>query len=432
MLDRLRQFVNESNSTNSSLDKLEVIKKFSQDEDVMKILRYTYTPYRQYHVTSATCKKRSDLVNTKASHYSIFHLLNDLSDRVITGHDAIRAVNGFIAANPEYQDLIYDILDRNLKTRSTASMINKVVPGLIPTFKVALAATYNDSTKKKVSLAKDDWYVSHKLDGIRCVAYVDENGNVTFFSRAGKEFETLNKVAEQIREANLRNMVLDGEICLIDENGNENFQDIIKEIKRKDHTIQNPRFLIFDFLTLEEFDSATSARTFSERQAALKELFSQNDFHQVLVHLPQTLVKSEEELERHIQHAAKMNWEGLMLRKDVPYQGKRSNDIMKIKSFYDAEYRVVDIEFSVNRVIVNGKEVEEEMLSNIVIFHRGNRVQVGSGFSLEERRLYYRNPELILNKVVTVQYFEETKNQTGTYSLRFPVIKAVHGNEREL
>ena len=432
MLNRLRQFVNESNNTNSSLDKLEVIRKFSQDTEVMSILSLTYSPYRQYYVTSKNCKKRSDLVNAESSYSDIIQLLNDLSNRVITGHDAIRAVNSFVANNLEYQDLIYDILDRNLKTRSTAAMINKVVPGFIPEFNVALSATYDESTKKKVNLVKNDWYVSHKLDGVRCIAYVNEYGNVTFFSRAGKQFETLDKVAEEIRKHNLCDIVLDGEICLIDENGNENFQDIIKEIKRKDHTIQNPRFLIFDVLTLEEFDNATSTRNFSERQATLKELFSQNDFHQTLVHLSQTLVKSEEELEKHIQHAAKMNWEGLMLRKDAPYQGKRSNDIMKIKSFYDAEYRVVDVEFSVNRVIVNGKEVEEEMLSNIVIFHRGNRVQVGSGFSLDERRLYYRNPELILNKVVTVQYFEETKNQTGTYSLRFPVIKAVHGNEREL
>jgi len=432
LLNRLRQFVNESNNTNSSLDKLEVIRKFSQDTEVMSILSLTYSPYRQYYVTSQNCKKRSDLVNAESSYSDIIQLLNDLSNRVITGHDAIRAVNSFVANNLEYQDLIYDILDRNLKTRSTAAMINKVVPGFIPEFNVALSATYDESTKKKVNLVKNDWYVSHKLDGVRCIAYVNEYGNVTFFSRAGKQFETLDKVAEEIRKHNLCDIVLDGEICLIDENGNENFQDIIKEIKRKDHTIQNPRFLIFDVLTLEEFDNATSTRNFSERQATLKELFSQNDFHQTLVHLSQTLVKSEEELEKHIQHAAKMNWEGLMLRKDAPYQGKRSNDIMKIKSFYDAEYRVVDVEFSVNRVIVNGKEVEEEMLSNIVIFHRGNRVQVGSGFSLEERRLYYRNPELILNKVVTIQYFEETKNQTGTYSLRFPVIKAIYGNEREL
>ena len=32
----------------------------------------------------------------------------------------------------------------------------------------------------------------------------------------------------------------------------------MKEIKRKDHTIENPKYKIFDYLTLEEFDTQTS------------------------------------------------------------------------------------------------------------------------------------------------------------------------------
>lgn len=431
MLNRLAEFVNQSNATNSSTDKLKVIERFAQDTEVMQLLRYTYTPYRQYHVTSANCRKRNDLIDTESKYHNIIDLLNDLSNRVITGHDSIRAVNRFVADNQEYQDLIFDILDRNLKTRSTTTMINKVVPGLIPTFNVALSDTYKEETKKKVNLKKDDWYLSHKLDGVRCIAYINQVGETTFFSRAGKEFQTLDKVADVIRAAGLRNLVLDGEICVVDENGNEDFQGIIKEIKRKDHTIQNPRFLIFDLLTVEEFESQTSQRTFAKRQENLSHLFQNNDFQGVLIHLQQTLVKTEAELQEHIQHAAKMNWEGLMLRKDAPYQGKRSSDIMKVKSFFDAEYRVIDLDFSVNRVIVDGKEVEEEMLSNIVIEHRGNRVNVGSGFSLEQRRFFYQNPEKILGKTVCVQYFEETQNQTGTYSLRFPTLKAIYENERD-
>ena len=36
----------------------------------------------------------------------------------------------------------------------------------------------------------------------------------------------------------------------------------------------------------------------------------------------------------------------------------------------------------------------------------------------------------ILNKVITVKYFEETQNQSGNYSLRFPTVKVIHGNKR--
>jgi ATP-dependent DNA ligase len=43
-------------------------------------------------------------------------------------------------------------------------------------------------------------------------------------------------------------MVFDGEVCIVDENGVEDFQGIMKEIKRKDHTIKNPKYKVFDYL----------------------------------------------------------------------------------------------------------------------------------------------------------------------------------------
>ena len=44
--------------------------------------------------------------------------------------------------------------------------------------------------------------------------------------------------------------IFDGEICMVDENNKEDFQGIIKQIRRKDHTIENPKFLVFDCLQL--------------------------------------------------------------------------------------------------------------------------------------------------------------------------------------
>jgi len=57
---------------------------------------------------------------------------------------------------------------------------------------------------------------------------------------------------------------------------------------------------------------------------------------------------------------------------------------------------------------------------------------VGSGFSQEQRRLYYKHPEQIIGKTVTVQYFEESQNQDGGYSLRFPVIKVIYETNRDI
>ena len=356
-------------------------------------------------------------------------LLDDLNDRFITGHTAIGCVNGFVEANKAYEELIFNIIDRNLKTRSTTSMINKVIPGLIPTFDVALANSFDEKMAKKVNFDVDNWYVSRKLDGCRCICIIDENGEPKYFSRAGNEFMTLKNLDAEIISLGLKNMVIDGEICMMDENGNENFQGIIKEIKRKDHTIENPFFYMFDLLTMEEFVNKEGTTTFSIRDVQLENLLSEKEFKNI-GYLEQKLLIDERMLTHYIGLAKENGWEGLMLRKDSPYQGKRSNDVLKVKQFYDAEYIVVDIENAVNRVIVEGKEVEELMMRNVVIEHKGSRVQVGSGFSHEQKRYYFEHPEEILGKQITVQYFEETHNQNGGISLRFPTVKAIYETKR--
>ncbi len=430
MLNSLRQFIDESNQTNSNTDKLDVIRKYATNLDVVRLLNYTYNPFLKYNVTSSNCKKLKKELGKGPNNYNTLpELLDALNLRAITGHRAISAVLAFIEANQEHEELIYNVIDRNLKTRSTVSMINKVIPGAIPTFDVALANTYDDKSKKKVKL-QDGWYVSRKLDGVRCIAVLKANGDVNFYSRAGNEFETLGVIADELKRVP-QDIILDGEICMMDAEGNEDFQGIIKEIKRKDHTIKRPKFMVFDMLTVEEFGSQNSTRTFKERQEWMQGWFEnycgEFDF---ITPLEQILIQDEQQLQDYMELAAKMKWEGLMIRKDAPYQGKRSDDILKIKKMHDAEYVVDDVEFGFNRVIVEGKEIDEEMLRNVYITHKGNRVQVRSGFSHEERRLYYKNPELIIGKTICVQYFEETTNQQGENSLRFPVIKAVYGEKR--
>lgn len=426
-LDEIQEFIDAQNATNSNTDKLKVLEQYANNESVRKALEYTYNTFKQYGVTSENCKKLSHLASYGYS--SLFDILNDLNSRYLTGHNAISAVNGFVAANKRHEELIFNIIDRNLKTRSTASMINKVIPGLIPTFDVALANSFDEKMAKKVNFNKDNWYLSRKLDGCRCICIIDENSEPKYFSRAGNEFLTLKNLDAEIISLGLKNTVIDGEICMLDENDNENFQGIIKEIKRKDHTIENPFFYMFDILTMEEFINKEGTNQFAFRNVQLDNLFYDKEFKNI-GYLEQTILLDERMLMVKVTEAKENGWEGLMLRKDAPYQGKRSNDVLKVKSFYDAEYIVVDIENAVNRVIVDGKEVEEMMMRNVVIEHKGSRVQVGSGFNHEQKRYYFEHPEEILGKEVTVSYFEETHNQNGGISLRFPTFKGVYEGKR--
>tara|TARA_A100000164_G_scaffold54034_1_gene42599 strand:+ start:813 stop:2105 length:1293 start_codon:yes stop_codon:yes gene_type:complete len=429
MINDINAFIEKMNSSTSTNDKVEIIRL--ANKNVIRILYYTYNSYIQYNITPKVLNKRPDLCNKHTKFSSIFDLLDSLNLRLITGHKAIEETNGFIYCNPEYKQIIHLILDRNLKVRASVKLINKAIPSLIPTFNVALANKYDDKTKKKVDFKKDVWYVSRKLDGVRCLVVVDEKGKAKSFSRAGKQFHTLSLVEKEIENLGVKNVVYDGEMCIVNEKGDEDFQSIMKEIGRKDHIIQNGLFQIFDFIPSDMFKRGeASSGSFSQRVLALQNLLLGKEL-KYLDFLSQIPVSSFEELDKLANKASEKDWEGLMLRKDDMYKGKRSNDILKVKTFYDAEYTVVDTFFGPLRYIKEGTEVEEEMLSGVAIKHKDNIVRVGSGFSIDQRKHYFKNPQDIVGKEITVQYFEESQNQNGEYSLRFPVIKVIHSDKRK-
>ena len=431
MINEINNFITQMNSSTSTNDKVDIMRLSSRD--VRRVLYYTYNSFMQYNVTTKVLEKKKELCNANTKFVSIFGLLDSLNERLITGHKAIEETNGFILNNPEYSSLLHLILDRNLKIRVSVKLINKALPGLIPTFNVALAAKYDDKTKKKVDFNKDVWYVSRKLDGVRCLVVVDEKGKAKSYSRAGKQFHTLSLVEKEIESLGFKNVVYDGEMCIVDDNNNEDFQSIMKEIKRKNHTIKNGLFQVFDYIPYRMFSKGNGdVGTFSQRTSTLSNIIYGTDIELKYVKLlSQTPVNNWSEFNRLNSKASDLGWEGLMLRKNSLYKGKRSNDILKVKTFFDSEYKVEGLKFGPFRYIKEGKEVEEEMLTAVTIKHKENKVNVGSGFTIEQRKRFYSKPTEIHGKVITVQYFEETKNQNGDYSLRFPVIKVIHGNERK-
>jgi len=419
-------------ATSGTIDKQGIIEDYCNHKSAAasfarNILLYTYHPLWQYNVTSDNLKKKSHLRGKDFG--DIFFLLNALKDRQVTGHDAIGAVNSFIDQYPEYEELIHCIIDKDLKTRAGDKIINKAIPNHIPEFSVALADKY----EPKLVDWKDEWYVSRKLDGVRCIAIVDGDGNVSFYSRTGKSFDTLDVVADGIIALDIKNVIFDGELCLVDEDGNEDFQGIMKQLKKKDHTIPNPSYKIFDMISHDEFYSKKGQQNkpYSIRYNNLREVMRDNSCACLSV-LAQELIKDDEHFAEWVKRGADYGWEGVMLRANEPYKGKRSKDLLKVKKFFDDEYEVVDTEMGPFRYVKNGAECEEIMLSCVTIKHKDHFVRVGSGFTIDQRQEFYRDPNKILGQIITVQYFEETKNQDGGISLRFPTFKVLHGCARSI
>lgn len=446
----LRDYIQETNSSNSVNDKLVVLEKYKNEDFLKKVFYYTYNPFFQFRVTVKNLKKRSDLTLPESKYNSLFDLLDDLHACKITGHEAISNVNAFVNKYKAFEKEIHLIIDRNLETRVTSTLINRLIPNLVPEYDVALCEDYDKvKDNKKPKFNTETWFASRKLDGLRTIAVVDGMGDTIFYSRAGKEFKTFNVVAVEIKKLGFKNIILDGEMCLLKENGNDDFQGIMKEYSRKNHTIQNPRYRLFDCLTLEEFSSKEGTVIFSERLKRLDWLKDEDSI--ILKKLEQNIVPDQAAFERLREDAATNNWEGIILRKDIAYEGKRSKNMLKVKQFLDAEYVVEEIISADIRVIndvaivaldekfdfdINLDEVKREetetMLSAVVIKHKGSTVKVGSGFTMEQRKAFHADPSLIVGKTITVKYFEESLNQHGEYSLRFPIVKAIFEKERDV
>ena len=440
VLDTMVKALNRSNSSKEKLENLNILKDAATPEE-LSIIRWglcqTYSPDITFGVTSAAVKKYN---KSNGNTLSMGDLMSRLANRDLTGHAALATICATVEPlSDDLKDIVYNMLDKNLKIRMDASSINKVFPGLITVFEVSLCNVYAERAHK-VDFAKDTWFASRKLDGVRCLTIIYGDGTVRCFSRQGKEFATLQVVKDQIRKLGLTYTVLDGEMCIVDENGDEDFKSIAKEVTRKDHTIQNPKYKVFDMMTLHEFQTQSSERNFSERYKEMVRILSngnnrlmmeEEDFTPRFEIVTMTRVENHEHFNELFNHVKAKGWEGLVIRKDDNVVCKRSDSMLKVKGFQDAEYVVEAVQTGPFRVIKDGREVEEEVMTNAYITHKGNRVSVGSGWSLEQRRQYKEHPEQLIGKTITVQYFEETKDKDANISLRFPTCKMVYENGRD-
>lgn len=266
----------------------------------------------------------------------------------------------------------------------------------------------------------------------RLTAHVDmEERTVKYLSRSGKEYTTLSNLTEHIfnvMEGKEGSWVLDGECCKTLPNGEDDFQGLMKEVTRKNYTIENPQYRIFDIVTEEEFNGEVESENFDKRYEMLCNLPKDEN---VKV-LEQELITSQEIFDKWAGYVETYNWEGFMLRKNAPYKSGRTKDLLKYKPYFDDFEAVVE-------GVVTGKQTyavagegnkEFDGVSALVIKHKGCDVRVGGGLTKEQRIEWFKDPSLIIGKTITIKYLEETQDKDGNWSLRHPTLKCVHGEER--
>ena len=397
----------------------------------------TYDKSRNYYVKKYTVTGCGAC--TIEQNYELFHnMLNNLNTRAITGNAAIEFVENTLSLyTKEDQDILCKILDRNLKIGIGMESFNKVSESTIDKFEVALA--YNLDKVKNVNPIDGTFFASRKLDGVRCIAIVNPMvKTVRFLSRQGKEFTTLKRLEYpllKMTESYNEVMVFDGELCFVDENGNENFSKAVQNVTKKDVVAEDVRYCIFDFMSFDVFNY-DGGKIFSERYNEYQKLHMKYcvdiDVATYITPLIQERITTQEQFDKWTSLVKDNGWEGFMLRKDTQYKSGRVKDLIKVKKFQDAEYIVEGIETGTAVYNEDGMK-EYDIVSAIVISHKGNKVNVGSGLSKEQRIAWYNDPTQIIGKTVTVQYFEESTNKNNDgISLRFPVLKFVYEAARDI
>jgi len=362
-------------------------------------------------------------------------LAGNLRDRNLTGHDARDAIADAVtlATKREWNGWYRRILIKDLRCGASEKTINKVVEKkyadyAIPVFGCQLA---HDSANHEGKVAGKK-LIEVKLDGVRVITIVYPDGRVDMFSRNGKELINFPHVTEQISSVVKKApppyaLVLDGEIM------SSSFQDLMTQVHRKSDVKANDAILnLFDFIPLENFEQGSWDKSQTVRSQMVQAWVEQNNEM-----LPNVTCLANELVdldtgEGQLRYkeinaqAVAGGYEGIMIKDpEAGYECKRSVAWLKLKPFIEVSLEVVDVEEGTGRNVGRlGAIVCQGVDDGKTI-----RVNVGSGFSDSDRDSYWSSRDSILGQIVEVRADAVTRNQDGTYSLRFPRFLRFRGFE---
>jgi len=360
-------------------------------------------------------------------------LAGRLRNRDLTGHDARDAIVESLkkATKKQWNGWYRRILIKDLRCGVSEKTVNKVVEKkwpeyAVPVFSCQLA---HDSAnhESKVTGKK---LIEVKLDGVRVITIVRADGRVDMFSRNGKELLNFPHICEQISAvvkakstSKDMDLVLDGEIM------SSSFQDLMKQVHRKDNVEAGDAILnLFDVLPLADFEKGIYNKTQRVRSTMVQFWVGQN--HAML---PNVTCLANEEVDLDTAEgqlrfkeinaqAVAGGYEGIMIKDpEAPYECKRSVAWLKLKPFIEVSLTVVATEEG------TGKNAGKmgALVCEGVDDSKSIRVNVGSGFTDEQRDEFWSCR--VDGHIVEVRADAITQNQDGTYSLRFPRFKGFRG-----
>ena len=381
------------------------------------------------NITTGIAEKKYDSVTATTSDWihneidkEFLELLNYIKQHN-TGRDedVIQVQAWCCHMDEDVKGFVRGMITKSIKLGADAKLVNKCIPGLIPTFDVMLGTPID-----KVKLKGDEWIsISRKLNGTRC-AFI---GNKCM-TRQGKEYTGLEHIITDLQKLVGENMFVDGELVYKNQEGlsdSEAFQKGTGIAMSKDIDKSELKYVVFDLFPLEQFWLGKSDFPYK-----LRKDFYLDDLQREIMRLHIKNVRivpicyegtDHSEIWKWLDYAEEHDWEGIMLNLDTPYECKRSKNLIKVKKFFSCDIKCTGIE--------EGSGRNKGTLGALVCNYKGFPVNVGSGFSDSDRKHFWQHPENVIGKIISVKYKEETKNKDGGISIQFPVFEAVRFDKSE-
>ncbi len=422
-LMHFRDFVNEIMSSNSRLHKQAVLKKYKDDRILIRYLQIAFDPYLIFGISGKKLHKEVDVVTVWPEWCTptMFNLFDYLETHN-SGRDCDIAVcqlalNEVAGVDRECAELLEKLICKDLSIGCDSKTINKEIPGCIPSFDVQLANKYFD---KPTYMEGRTFAITTKIDGGRIIA-LKENGQVSFFTRAGQKYEGLVDLESEMLRFMPDNTCLDGEITLFDSRGmssKEQYKETMKIVRTKDKAKHGIKMLVFDWMPAEDFKRQSCDIPYHERRDRLTQLICNYQHYDYFQLLPLLYVGANtDKITEILEEQVAAGEEGIMINDyNAPYEFKRTNALLKVKKMQTMDLEIIDFEEGDGRLAGTLGAI-------IVRYKNGNVVKVGSGFSDQLRKEIWQNRESHLGTICEIQYFEETTNADGGESLRFPIFK---------
>ena len=416
-MNELKQLVSQLQSTNSRTEKESIL---SQNKDKLEFL-LTFLCDKNLVTGLSTKKIQKEVPLQSVPQLSELETLHQIINYLKINNTGTDDNISYIKSLANGDQFLLDVATKSLKVGVDSKTLNKVWGNVIQKFSVMLAKKWEEHSHKA-----DTMIVTLKLDGMRCIL-LKENGMVTAYSRDGK---VINGLVEFNEDFNTLpdNMMYDGELIakrLDGESTPDQFRRTIK-LARTDGNKVGLEYYCFDWMPLVEFKAGKSLLKCINRKSSLDYELNGKNFYTLIKSLePLYIGNDKDKIPELLAEVEKEGLEGLMVNNSNSYYDcKRSDALLKVKTMQTVDLLCTGLEKGEGRL--------SDVLGKIKVNYKGNEVLVGSGFSDVDRKFFIDNPNEIIGRVVEISYFEESTNEQGGVSLRFPVLKCVRELGKEI